>query len=292
MQRTDFPFELCIGEDRSTDDTRKICISYAQRFPEKIRLFLRSEEEKKEGSKYPPGRWNSHLTRQACRGKYIAICEGDDYWTDESKLMIQVAFMEKMPGYVGCFTNYMIVDRDGQVMKERARGPSQPSYYDRVSVLRSGVPQTCSVMYKNILLKDPIFLKFLNVVNGDQVLAAIMGQNGKIGYIEKVSAARRVGSGTFSTLARSKQYLASIDTFMLLKMHLARSDEQRALNDRIEGLYLNLATSYLIRGCPGLAWRAIKARNGAIRAPRRSVILYSILYILKGAKDRISFLGK
>jgi len=94
MQETDFPFELIIGEDGSTDGTREICIEYADRYPDKIRLFLRDRNL----TQYYTSdgrviRFNGHFARAAARGKYIALCEGDDYWIDKTKLQKQVEFL-------------------------------------------------------------------------------------------------------------------------------------------------------------------------------------------------------
>lgn len=94
MQQTSFPIELVIGEDCSTDRTREICIEYQQKHPDKIRLLL---NEKNLGMNP-----NFMATLKACTGKYIALCEGDDYWTDPLKLQKQVEFLEANKEYVIC----------------------------------------------------------------------------------------------------------------------------------------------------------------------------------------------
>jgi glycosyltransferase involved in cell wall biosynthesis len=94
MQQTDFDYELVIGEDSSTDRTRDIVRDYADRFPGRIRLVL---AEKNLGPSA-----NSLATLKACRGRYIAICEGDDYWVDPLKLQKQVGFLNLNPEYSLC----------------------------------------------------------------------------------------------------------------------------------------------------------------------------------------------
>lgn len=90
IQETSFKLQLVIGEDCSTDRTREICEKYAQQFPEIIRLL---PSEKNLGM-----RENAHRTLNECKkSKYIAMCEGDDYWTDSHKLQKQVSFLEKNP---------------------------------------------------------------------------------------------------------------------------------------------------------------------------------------------------
>lgn len=97
-QRTDFPFEICLGEDESTDGTREICVEYAEKHPDRIRLFLRSQSEPGRGAYMSQGVYNHIRTMEACRGKYMAWCDGDDAWIDSLKLQKQFDAMESDPG--------------------------------------------------------------------------------------------------------------------------------------------------------------------------------------------------
>lgn len=91
MQQTAYTFELVIGEDYSTDDTKAICEAYVKKYPGKIKL-LPSDKN------YGPAQ-NFIRTFEACTGKYIALCEGDDYWIDKNKLQTQVGFLESNNNY-------------------------------------------------------------------------------------------------------------------------------------------------------------------------------------------------
>ena len=97
-QKTDFPFELVIGEDFSTDGTREIVLDYAARYGDKIRLVT---SESNVGMHK-----NCYRTEQACEGKYIAYCEGDDYWQRDDKLQLQTDYMEKHPDCGLVFSDY------------------------------------------------------------------------------------------------------------------------------------------------------------------------------------------
>jgi glycosyltransferase involved in cell wall biosynthesis len=88
-QVTDFAYEIVIGEDDSTDATREICIEYAEKHPDKIRLFLRNEKDKVYVDGRKTGRFNARETSKACRGRFVALVEGDDYWIDRRKLQMQ-----------------------------------------------------------------------------------------------------------------------------------------------------------------------------------------------------------
>lgn len=100
MQECDFPVELIIGEDCSTDHTRDVLLKYKGQYPDRIRLLLR---EKNIGMQR-----NFIETLQSCSGKYIALCEGDDYWTDPYKLQKQVDFFENNKEYIVSFHRYKI----------------------------------------------------------------------------------------------------------------------------------------------------------------------------------------
>jgi len=87
MQKTDFEFELVIGEDCSTDTTREICFEYQKRYPDKIRVLWWYENVSKVGG-------NFHRVLSRCRGEYLAFCEGDDYWMDSYKLADQIRLLK------------------------------------------------------------------------------------------------------------------------------------------------------------------------------------------------------
>lgn len=109
MQKTTFSVEIIVGEDGSTDGTIEICKKYAEENPDRIRLYLRDRNESLiyDDNKVAVGYCNWIWTLQEARGKYIAICEGDDYWTDPYKLQKQVDFLEKDPDYGLVHTNLM-----------------------------------------------------------------------------------------------------------------------------------------------------------------------------------------
>lgn len=100
MQKVDFPFEIIIGDDASTDRSQEILQDYKNRYPEKIRLILK---EKNEGVFR-----NIMDVLEACTGTYIALLETDDFWTYSHKLSKQVAFLDGNPSYTGCFHNAAI----------------------------------------------------------------------------------------------------------------------------------------------------------------------------------------
>lgn len=110
MQKTTFPIELIIGEDCSADNTRKICVEYQKKYPDIIHPMF---SEKNLGMIK-----NFIETIQASKGKYIAFCEGDDYWTDPYKLQKQVDFLDANSDYSCCFHRYDILDEETKLTRE------------------------------------------------------------------------------------------------------------------------------------------------------------------------------
>ena len=105
MQKTDFEFELVIGEDCSQDKTREICFEYQKKYPDKIRVLWWHENVSKFGG-------NGRRNRARLRGEFIAFCEGDDYWIDPLKLQKQVDVMRKHSAVGMCFTDGLVFNQD------------------------------------------------------------------------------------------------------------------------------------------------------------------------------------
>ncbi|MFV9484350.1 glycosyltransferase [Christiangramia sp. ASW11-125] len=109
-QQTDFKYQLVIGEDCSSDNTRQICEKYARENPNKIKLL--------------PSEVNHGLiknfirTYKQCNGKYVAICDGDDYWNDPFKLQKQVDFLEANPDFGIVFTSFKLLFPDGRMFEK------------------------------------------------------------------------------------------------------------------------------------------------------------------------------
>ena len=123
MQRTTFPVEIILAEDCSTDGTRVICDEYVAKYPDKIHYIVRDHNVGYNQNEYE--------AMQAARGKYIAFCEGDDYWTDADKLQRQVDFMEVHPDYSVCWhrckhfnveTGEMREDQCAEILPDSAEG--------------------------------------------------------------------------------------------------------------------------------------------------------------------------
>jgi glycosyltransferase involved in cell wall biosynthesis len=188
MQETNFSYELVIGEDCSTDKTREIVQNFAAKYPEKIRLLL---PEKNLGLL---GKINFIQTYQACRGEYVAILEGDDYWTDSQKLQKQVEFLDSHPDFSCCFHNAIISDEQNPEKNSNYCLPEQAKVVLLENILLENVIPTCSTMFRNKLINNfPDW--YYELLPSDWPLHILHAEKGKIGYINEIMAVRRVHEG-------------------------------------------------------------------------------------------------
>lgn len=196
MQKTSFPFELVIGEDCSTDNTRNICLYYKNKFPDKIKLFL---SDKNLGVKE-----NCKQTLSYCDGDYVAWLEGDDYWIDENKLQLQVEFLEKNNEYALCFHREAIVDEKNKEMEDKWKRKIK-AVSSIKDICRGNFICSNTVVFRN-------YNKFIQTFSIDSVILdwplwVILADKGKIGFIDKTMSAYRVhGGGIFSMKSKIYQY--------------------------------------------------------------------------------------
>lgn len=148
-QRTNFAVELLVGEDESTDGTREICERIAAENPDRVRLFLRSRKDMIKVFGKPTGRANFMHLMRAARGKYVALCEGDDHWIDPLKLQRQVDAMEADPTASGCYTN-AYNETDGQRVEFLLQGVNMPegTILDERAYLQGMAIPTCTFLFR------------------------------------------------------------------------------------------------------------------------------------------------
>ena len=188
MQQTNFPFEILLGEDASTDGTREICIEYANKFPWKIRLFLHHRKNNIAIGGGPTGRFNFMYNLYSARGRYIALCEGDDYWTDALKLQKQVSYLESTPEASICLHNSIVV-KNGIAIGEK-RKTKRFTVYDTSHALKYKVlGPTASYLFRNVI-ELPNW--FHSLYGGDAALLVLLSLQGQIHYMPDVMAAYRI----------------------------------------------------------------------------------------------------
>lgn len=256
MQKTKFPFEILLGEDESTDGTREICIDYASRFPDKIRLFLRSRNDVIYINGRPTGRYNFSMSLKACKGKYIALCEGDDYWTDPLKLQKQVDFLEMNPDFSICFHPVRFRWQDDP--EKKAISKIEKSFFDVKDIINSNFISTVSCMFRNRLPTEfPNW--FYKLQAGDWGLHIMNALHGKIFCLDEVMAVYRINSSsTWINNSYETRIKYAIDMLKIFRENFS-PELYTEFSKSIAGNYYNLLEASRRKGEWCNPWLLLKA---------------------------------
>ena len=237
LQETTFPFEILVGEDESSDGTREICQRYAEAHPDRIRLFLGRRADVVHILGKPTGRRNLLTLLEAARGRYIAMCEGDDYWTDPLKLQKQVDFLEAHPEYSCCFHNVQLLING--VLHEYPI----PDELDRMNFTladilgRGNYVTTPSVMYRNVFHPFPKLL--WKAPYGDIAFFTLAARSGKAACLEDVMAVwRQTGKGAWSGLDEKAQLAGKL--YIYRTLYPALTGPERIIVDEKKAALLEL----------------------------------------------------
>ncbi|WP_426483862.1 glycosyltransferase family 2 protein [Flavobacterium sp. 2] len=235
VQECEFEVELIIANDCSPDRSDEIINDILENHPNKswIKYF---RHEKNLGSMS-----NFLFALKECKGEFIALCEGDDYWTDPLKLQKQIDFLDENPDYVACFHKIEILKTDGTIVKDFIT--NVPENHETLEALAEfgNYIHTPSVVFKNNIIELPFEFKLTPI--GDYFLYIMLAEHGKFKFIEEVMAVYRHGVGILSaddSILKSKKW---IDCLVLIISCCKNQEIKRILYKRykisIEGLYRN-----------------------------------------------------
>jgi FkbM family methyltransferase len=224
-QRVNFDYEIVVGEDCSTDRTRDILLDFCDRYPGRIVPLLR---DRNLGMMR-----NLEQTLSACRGKYVALIEGDDYWTCVDKLQKQVDFLDTHPEYTICCHRARVLNEMGgeHILEKSGAAKSgifpsrQGGTYTIEDLLAENFIMTCTAMYRNGTV-GALPNWFLELQLGDWPLCALAARSGPIYLMDEVMAAYRVHSGgvwssqtSMSRLRASTRMLKALDEHLGSNYH-------------------------------------------------------------------------
>lgn len=230
-QVTSFPFEIIICDDCSQDNTVKIVQDYITKYPEIIILYTTD----KNLTMMP----NYIRSLKAARGKYIAVCDGDDYWIDTNKLQMQIDFLESNTDFVACLTNSYVID---EYTKEKKIAKTQlwdvatskellyhdDFHKDNVNLSPGHVS---TYVYKNNLIDEfPAWFYDEDVVT-DYPLYMIMSKFGKTKFINTITSVYRKRDGSHS-----------FNWYGFLKIQKSRIKMHKCVNE-----YLDFKYSYILK---------------------------------------------
>jgi len=235
MQKTKFPIELIIGEDCSTDKTREICVEYQQKYPEIIKLQL---PEKNKGMMR-----NFIENMQAAQGKYIALCEGDDYWTDPYKLQRQVDFLEKNEDFSICFHAVGVKKEQENVVVNDYITRDVPDVTDIYDLAQGNYIHTPSVVFR----KNEEVLELTsspNIFVIDYVLHMFNARFGKIKKLPDIMATYRIHSSNMWVDSDNVSMSKNIVKYLKGLLNKFSSEVNQILNKRYIDTNLYLAKHY------------------------------------------------
>lgn len=186
MQKTNFKYEILIHDDASTDRTALIIKEYEKKYPDIIKAIYQKENQ------YSQGRNVSNILLKKAIGKYIAHCEGDDYWTNPSKLQKQVDFLESNPNYILCFHRVKVVDANTkkQVGETRPAKKNKTFTTEEVIIGAGRTFRINSMVYRCEESKNrPNF--YFDAPVGDHPLTLFLATLGKTYYFDECMSVYR-----------------------------------------------------------------------------------------------------
>lgn len=193
MQKTNFPFEVIIHDDASTDGTADIIREYEAKYPDIIKPIYQTENQWSKGLNI-----NKTFIFPKINGKYVALCEGDDYWTDPNKLQSQVDFLENNPDFAVCFHPVKVVwddNRSADTIFPKPKMRFNKTVLTLDDLLQQNFIQTNSVVYRWAFNKGKYNTIPDGILPGDWFLHLLHAKTGKIGFLPQVMSVYRRHSG-------------------------------------------------------------------------------------------------
>ena len=217
MQKTCFRFEAIVHDDASTDGSAAIIREYAEKYPEIIKPIFETENQYSKNDGSIRRIMNAHT-----HGKYVAMCEGDDYWTDPYKLQKQVDFLESHPDYVMCSHRFNQYIEDKKLLEEDDDKNFQGADYDLKNLIGGKwLTQTLTLMFRRSALDLQHFESY--GMSMDIILLYELLRNGKGYCLPDIMAVYRYhGGGVWSEVSLNQRRLVEF------KARLAIYDVERS----------------------------------------------------------------
>lgn len=211
-QQAPFDFEIVVADDASCDGTRDVVAEMVEQHPGRIRLL----------ASQPNLGMNRNFERawSACRGEYVALLEGDDFWTDKRKLEIQVEYLDENPACQLCGHDVSWVNERSQLLREREIKVDRILKFSLPDLLIDSRLPTASVMARRDALPDfPSW--FAGMPVDDWPFQILFAQRGRIDYLPKTMAAYRIHSGgVWSRLSETQRVNMDIELLWQMQRHV------------------------------------------------------------------------
>ena len=240
IQQCNFPIEVIVHDDASTDNTVAIIQEYVAKYPF-IRAILQTENQYSKGFNI----WG-YLFEKETKGKYIALCEGDDYWTDPYKLQKQVDFLEANEDFAICFHPVKIRMEEEDKIVDDFITPNVFDVTDIYQLAGENYIQTVTVVFKTNSHVFDEFNKMKNLAVGDYVLHMLNAQYGKIKKLNDCMAVYRMhNGGIWAKKEIEYTYPKSIDLLDSLKSVISGDGVKQIIDGQKGRIALDLCVYYL-----------------------------------------------
>ena len=241
MQKTKFPIEVLIHDDASTDKTADIIREYENKYPDIIKPIYQFDNKYSKGISVP-----ETYNFPRARGKYIAMCEGDDYWTDPSKLQKQVDFLEENPDFSMCFHNAMLLYEDDK-SKNRPFTELEEREYSPIEIFSKWTIPTASVVFRVSMYQKVSHPDFMY---GDIVLFLNLATKGKLRAINEVMSVYRIHSAGITNSLRNNtlEYKEKYLKHLIAIKNSFNNKYESFINTRLSLRYIELANLQLRSG--------------------------------------------
>lgn len=232
-QKTNFSVEVLVGEDDSDDNTRQICKQYAEKHSDIIKLFLHDRKNVIYINKRATGRYNLLHNLKSAKGKYIAICEGDDYWIDEYKLQKQFDFMESNNDISICFHRSNLLENGELKLHHTPEG-----------IIGKKIDYSLLLKHYNFIATPSVFLRRTNFKNiplymyratfGDLALYKYISNDGLIYGMDQIMSVYRIHSGGIWSGISKKRAIRNYLSFYSTMFNELNVEEQRIVSIKIK----------------------------------------------------------
>jgi len=244
-QKTDFDYEIVIHDDASDDGTKEILQKYEIAYPDKFRIIY---EEK---NQYSQGNDISKIVRPYLKGKYIAICEGDDYWTDSNKLKLQVNILEKNPDISLCVCAGEEINLKNSERISIPRESEEDNHFvtmERCIEVGGAYFPTSSFVIRNDF--NPFERKWGNGISVDYSILLLSAMHGRVYYLNSCMLMKTLyypGSWSDQHFAdenvMQKFRIEALKSHIILKQDLSRR-YHKIIEDRIEMLQREIVSGW------------------------------------------------
>lgn len=285
-QKANFKIEVVVGDDFSQDDTLAIVKEFQSTDKIHINVLERHVGDDYWQRRQKLGRlYNFTNILDNCKGKYIALLDGDDFWVDPLKLQKQFDFLEDNSDYVGCYHDVKVVDETGRLVMKSKNSTFTTHDFSADDLMKGRVMSVLSLCFRNVIKEYPP--EMYQVMLADKFLCALLGQHGKGRYLKNIEpAAYRLHSeGVWSLKSQQQKKMGLITSYFWMWKYYERNkkteyaiffftmimregffsnpfeDQQSTLFDRLEFLIIKTLRKIfaLIRRL--LSVRAVKKQN-------------------------------